>query len=126
MNARRPVMAALVAASSLFALAAPAGASTTTTTWSHKTLTCQGGRHATVTYKWQGGVVVDSWATNNCRHQYLNLVWCEVGGDSPKCGQADVWPATKAHVGGGNAENGVALELGPQCDGPAPMEICEA
>ncbi len=121
----KKLIAPLIAAAAVATLAVTAGASTPTT-WSRKTLTCQGGRHATVTYKWQGGAVVDSWADNRCRHQYLNMTWCEVGGDSPKCGQADVWPGTKAHVGGGNVENSAGLEMGPSCDGPGPLEMCEA
>jgi hypothetical protein len=120
---KKPLAAlALAAAATIATLAVPAGASTTTT-WSHKTLRCAGGRHATVTYKWQGGTVVDSWAVNGCGHQYLNLTWCQVAGDSPKCGQLDVWPRTKMHVGFGAPEVMAGLELSPSCD---RLDICEA
>ena len=125
MHRRRPLAALLLVPASLAVLVVPAGAGTRTT-WTHKTLHCAGRKSATVTYKWQGGAVVDSWADNRCGHQYVAMTWCQVGGDSPKCGQATVWPKTKAHVGGGNVENSAGLTIGPECDGPPPVEICEA
>src|SRR5689334_19402621 len=75
---KRPLAALFLVLAAVAALAVPAGASTRTT-WTHQTLRCQGGRHATITYKMQGGAIVDSWADNGCRHQYLGITSCEVG-----------------------------------------------
>src|SRR5690348_5527467 len=90
----KQLAALLLAPAAVAALAVPAGASTATT-WSHQTLRCQGGRTATVTYEWQGGFAVDSWATNTCRHQWLTVSSCDPDTfDSPKCFATDVAPGT--------------------------------
>lgn len=120
---KRPLAALLLVPAGVLALAVPAGASTRTT-WTHQTFRCQGGRYATVTYKWQGGVAVETWVDNRCSRQWVNVTWCEVGGDSPKCGQADVAPATKTHFAYGNAEENAGLESSPSCadQGGSPCE----
>ena len=119
MNARRPVMAVLVAASSLYALAVPAEASTTTT-WVHKKLRCAGRKTAVVTFKMQGGRAVDSWVDNTCGRQYVTVTFCEPEWlDSPKCGATDVGPRTKTHLGPLNYRPGAFLGWTPECgDGP--------
>ena len=105
------------------ALAVPAGASSTTT-WTHLTVRCQGGRYDTVTLKWQAGYAVDGWATNSCRHQYLAVRFCDPpDGDSPKCFERDLAPATKGNLGWLDARVLAVLESQPNCD---PIsETCE-
>jgi len=121
----RLLAAAVVAASSLVALAVPAGASSPAT-WTHQTLTCQGGRHATATFKWQGDVAVDAWAGNRCRHQYLTFVYCDdPAGESPKCGATDVAPNTKAHLGFGGYNERAFLASEPTCGSDPNNNGCE-
>jgi hypothetical protein len=112
---KKPLASLLIASAAVAALAVPAGASTSAI-WTHQTLTCQGGRHATVTYKWQGAVAVDSWVDNRCRHQYLTVVYCDnPDGDSPKCGATDVAPRTKVHLGPLNYRDWAFLAAEPTC-----------
>lgn len=125
MNLRRPVTALLLSAATVAGVAIPGGASTATT-WVHTKLHCAGRKTATITYKVQGGIPVDSWVDNRCGRQFLNMSWCDVDGESPKCGQVDVWPKTKAHTGGQNVDHGARLLLAPECDGPGPVESCQA
>jgi hypothetical protein len=111
-------------------LAVPAGAATPTT-WTHQTLHCAGRKTATVTYKWQGGAIVNSWVDNRCGHQWVNLVSCmdHGGGDGETtiCGQYDVWPRSKANLGGMNADATAALMLGSMCDSSeGPVDSCQA
>jgi len=120
---KKPLAALLLVPASLAALAVPAGASTRTT-WTHQTLRCAGRKSATLTYKWRAGTVVDAWADNRCGHQYLGLESCSPGGD--QCGEKDLWPGTKLHLGPiVSPPRGARLMTGPWCDGPGPVEDCQ-
>jgi len=127
---KKPLAALALAAATVGTLAIPAGASTPIT-WTHQTLHCAGRKTATITYKWQSGAIVNSWVDNRCGHQYVNLVWCmdNSGGDGATtiCGQDDVWPKTKANLGGMNPDVTAALVLGSECDSSeGPVDSCQA
>lgn len=91
---RKPLAALLLVPAAVAALAVPAGASTRTT-WTHQTLRCQGGRHATWVQKIQGGVAVEGWYNNTCGHQWLTISACSGSGDTETCGAKDFPPRTK-------------------------------
>jgi len=115
---KKTLAALALAAAAVATLAGPAGASTRTTR-THQTLRCQGGRHATITYKWQGPVAVDSWVDNRCRHQWLTVIYCEnPDGQSPKCGATDITPGTKTHLGPLNYSDRAMLVDQPTCGAP--------
>jgi len=129
----KSLAALAVVAATVATLAVPAGAATVKpkTTWSHVTLHCAGRKTATVTYKWQGGAIVNSWVDNRCGHQYVNLTSCmdNGGGDGATtiCGQYDVWPKSKANLGGMNPDVTAALVLGSECDSSeGPVDSCQA
>ena len=122
---KKPLAAVTLAAAAVAVLGVPAGASTATT-WTHQTLRCQGGRHATVTFKMQDGRAVDSWVDNRCRHQWLTVTYCEPDWfDSPKCGATDVNPATKIHLGPLGYRDGAFLTAQPTCGFDPNNNGCE-
>jgi hypothetical protein len=122
---KKPLAALALAGVAVASLAVPAGASTRTT-WTHQTLTCQGGRHATVTWKWQGGYAVNTWVDNSCRHQYVSVGSCDPTDlDSPKCFETDVAPATKRNLGWQNARVDASLNAQPLCAEVGGDEPCE-
>ena len=123
---KKPLAALALAAATVGTLAIPAGASTPTT-WTHQTLRCQGGRHAIITCKWQGGSPVDSWVDNRCGHQWVTITSCGPPSDlEPSCENLDVWPRSKVHTGGLSAYyHDAALTLGAGCDGQPPVDSCE-
>jgi hypothetical protein len=114
---KKPLTALALAAATVAMLTVPAGATTTKpkVTWSHQTVRCASGhKSATWVQKWQGGQVVNSWADNRCKDQWLVLITCLEG---DRCGAHDIAPKTKRHTGPGWDTAGFHLQSFPYCDG---------
>jgi hypothetical protein len=109
MKLRRPIMAALVAASSLLALAVPAGANTASPTqWNHGSYHCyKGSKSATWVQAIQvrdpsvPSYTVRAWFDNPCRGQWLSFGYCPLSPPGVTC-QVPHWlyvpPGTHGHL----------------------------